>query len=266
MNFEDYHTHHRRCGHASGSLRDVVEAALEQNLHAIGLSDHAPMLFLPGDHPQPGTAMAKSEFGAYVREMHDLKSEYAERVVVNVGVEADYVPGSVDDYRALLAGGDFDYVIGSVHFIDGWHLFQEQRPDGVTREDLWDRALVLTREAAETGLFSILGHLDVLKTKGHLPDRVDTPRLHETLDAVADLGVAMELNTSGWRKSANECFPSLAILKLAAKRGIPVVLGSDAHRPEDVAADFPRAAALLREAGYGELASFSRGERATRPL
>ena len=247
-------------------MRDVVEAALEKNLHAIGLSDHAPMLFLEGDHPQPGTAMAKSDFGAYVREMHDLKREYDGRVVVNVGVEADYVPGFVDEYRALLSDGDFDYVIGSVHFIDGWHLFQDKRPGSATREDLWDRALVLTREAAETGLFSMLGHLDVLKTKGHLPDRWDTPRLHETLDAIADTGVAIELNTSGWRKSVNECFPSLGILAHAAKRGIRVVLGSDAHRPEDVAADFPRAAAVLREAGFRELTSFSKGERTSRAL
>lgn len=266
MTFEDYHTHHRRCGHASGELRDVVEAALERNLAAIGLSDHAPMLFLQGDHPQPGTAMAKSEFPGYVREMHDLKREYAQRVRVNVGVEADYVPGFVDAYRALLDGGDFDYVIGSVHFIDGWHLFQERRPEGATREDLWDRALVLTREAAETGLFSMLGHLDVLKTKGHLPMQWDTPTLHETLDAVKDANVAIELNTSGWRKRAAECFPSLGILTLAAKRGIPVVLGSDAHRPQDVAADFDRAAALLRTAGYRELASFSNGQRTSRAL
>ncbi len=267
MPYQDYHTHHRRCGHAEGELRDVILAAADRNLVAVGLSDHAPLLHLAReDWPFPNIAMPREELPRYVAEMADLKREFADRIPVKMGVEADYVPGFVGAYRELLSPYALDYVIGSVHFVDGWSIFQETLPGGASREEMWDRYLVLTREAAGCGLFDILGHLDCLKTKGHLPEDWNTPRLSETLDAIADAGIAIELNTSGWRKPVGECFPSLPILEMTAARGIPVCLGSDAHRPQDVGADFGRAAELLRGAGYRELVSFEGRERSPVPL
>lgn len=264
--FEDYHTHHRRCGHAVGELRDMIEAAHKKGLRAVGLSDHAPMLHLSGDWPLPNTAMPRSMFAEYVEEMHNLQREFAAAIPVKAGVEADYVSGFVEAYRELLAPHDFDYVIGSVHFVDGWSIFSATLPPQATREDVWERYLTLTGEAAACGLFDILGHLDCLKTKGHLPRQWRTPTLLRTLDAIADCKVAIELNTSGWRKPVGDCFPTFEILQLAAARGIPVCLGSDAHRPKDVAADFGRAVELLRKAGYRSLASFSGREREEIPL
>lgn len=267
MPYEDYHTHHHRCGHAEGELRDVIQAAVGRELAAIGLSDHAPLLHLAReDWPFPNIAMPKEEFPHYAAEMADLKREFGNVIPVRMGVEADYVPGFVDAYRELLSPYPLDYVIGSVHFVDGWSIFQEALPEGATREEVWDRYLVLTQEAAGCGLFDILGHLDCLKTKGHLPEEWNTPRLAETLDAIADAGIAIELNTSGWRKPVGECFPSFPILEMTAARGIPVCLGSDAHRPQDVGADFGRAASLSRRAGYTELASFEGRKRRMLPL
>ncbi len=262
----DHHTHHWRCGHATGHLRDVVEAARTRTLSAVGFSDHGPLLFLPGDHPLPQTAMPHSAYPEYTREMLDLKAEYADRIPVLAGVEADFVPGSEADYRALIASAPLDYVIGSVHWLDGWSIFKPKRPDGWTRGDAWSRYLALTREAVTDPFFDVLAHMDCLKTKGHMPTKWHTPELDETLDAIRDSGVAIELNTSGWRKPVNECFPSPAILALTAQRGIPVCLGSDAHRPQDVGADFERAAKLLYEAGYRETVSFNGRERRVLPL
>lgn len=263
--FEDYHTHHWRCGHASGTLAEVVDAARARRLAAVGLSDHAPMLHLPGDHPMPGTAMPRSAFDGYVREMVDLRDATAD-LAVRVGVEADYFPDHVDAYRDLLARHPWDHVLGSVHFVDGWHFVDRRLPPGATADDVWDRALVLTAQAATCGLFDAITHLDVIKTRGHVPREWVTPRLHETLDAIRDADVALELNTSGWRKPVGECFPGPALLREAVRRGIPIVLGSDAHRPQDVGADFGRAARLLREAGATHVAGFARRERTLRPL
>lgn len=262
--YEDYHTHHRRCGHAAGELRDVIEAAHQKGLRAIGLSDHAPAFHL-SERDWP-FAMPHSEFPHYVREMQDLRAEFAPLIPVKLGVEADYIPGFMDHYRDLLAPHDLDYIIGSVHFVDGWSIFAEELPQDASPEDLWDRYLVLTQEAAGCELFDVLGHLDCLKTKGHLPREWRTPRLLETLDAIADANKTIELNTSGWRKSVGDCFPTFEILQLAHARAVPVVLGSDAHRPPDVGADFERAARLLREAGYTNLATFEGRRRGELPL
>lgn len=256
----DHHTHHLRCGHASGSLADVVQAAARRGLSAVGLSDHAPLLFLPGDHPLPGTAMPASAYDGYAQEMLELR-ESAQGVRVMAGLEADYVPGSEDAYHELISRYPLDYVLGSVHWIDGWSLFSEALPEGWTREHAWSRALALTRQAAQAGLFDVLAHLDVLSTKGHLPEHWHTPELDETLDAIADSGLAIELNTSGWRKPVNECFPRPGIVALAAQRGIPICLGSDAHRPEDVGAGFERAEKVFWEAGYRQTVTFEGRER-----
>lgn len=261
----DHHTHHLRCGHASGTLADVVRSAARRGLSAVGLSDHAPLLFLPGDHPLPGTAMPRSAFEGYAQEMLDLRATTTD-IRVMAGLEADHVPGSQDAYRELISRFPLDYVLGSVHWIDGWSLFSEALPEGWTREHAWSRALALTREAAQSGLFDVLAHLDVLGTKGHLPGQWHTSELDETLDAIADAGVAIELNTSGWRKPVNECFPRPGIVALAARRGIPICLGSDAHRPQDVGAGFERAAGVLWEAGYRQTVTFERRERRTLAL
>ncbi|WP_425145251.1 histidinol-phosphatase [Deinococcus sp.] len=262
----DHHTHHLRCGHAAGTLHDVAASALARGLSAVGLSDHAPLLFLEGDHPLPTVAMPRSAFARYVGEMGEVRAEFAGRVRVLLSVEADYLPGSQEAYRSLLAPVPLDYALGSVHWIDGWHLFAGALPDGWTRDHAWSRALALTRQAAACDWFEVLAHLDVLKTKGHLPSGWHTPELDETLDAIADSGKAIELNTSGWRKPVNDAFPSFGILQLAARRGIPVCLGSDAHSPGDVGADFERAARRLWEAGYRQTVTFEGRERRILPL
>lgn len=262
----DHHTHHLRCGHALGSLHDVAAAALARGLPAVGLSDHAPLLFLAGDHPRPRIAMPASDFSVYVREMLHVKAQYVGRLRVLASAEADYVPGSEDAYRGMLSAAPLDYVLGSVHWLDGWSLFDPVLPDGWTREFAWSRALALTTQAAGCDFIDVLAHFDVLKTRGHLPRRWHTPELDDTLDAVALSGKAIELNTSGWRKPVNECFPSPALLELAARRGIPVCLGSDAHDPQDVGADFQRAARVLWKAGYRETVTWEGRERRVIPL
>ena len=262
----DHHTHHWRCGHASGQLREVVQAARVRGLQAVGFSDHAPLLFLPGEHPLPQTAMPRRAYPEYAREMLALGAEYAGRIPVLASVEADFVPGSEAAYRELTRAFPLDYVLGSVHWLDGWSLFTPRLPEGWTREHAWRRALALTRGAAASGLFDVLAHLDVLKTKGHLPERWHIPELDETLDTIRDAGLAIELNTSGWRKPLRECFPGPGLLALTARRGIPVCLGSDAHRPQDVGADFDRAERVLYEAGYRETVTFEGRERRTLPL
>ena len=262
----DHHTHHLRCGHATGHLTDMVKAAQERGLPAVGLSDHAPLLFLAGDHPRPTDAMARSAFPAYLQEMHDLRQRFPAAPRVMASAELDFVPGSQEAYHRLIADAHLDYTLGSVHWIDGWHLFDRTLPDGWTAEHAWSRALALTREAAAVPDLDVLAHLDVLKTKGHLPQHWQTPELSQTLDAIADSGKAIELNTSGWRKPVGDCFPNRAIVEQAARRGIPICLGSDAHRPEDVGAGFERAARLLWEAGYRDTVTFQGRERRTVPL
>lgn len=263
----DYHTHHYRCGHASGNLADYVEAAIAAGLAEIGLSDHAPLYHL-GDnpHPLPRTAMSQLEWPNYVQEMHQVRNHYRDRITVRLGVESDYVLGWDSHYRNLWAQHPLDYSIGSVHWLNEWSIFQTERPAGRTVEDIYAEYLYTTQAAARSGAFDIIGHLDCIKREGHVPERRITPLLDDTVRVLAETGVTVELNTSGWRKPCAECFPGPEMLERCHHWGVPVTLSSDAHEPELVASGFDQAVALLLDIGYREIATFAARHRIMVPL
>ncbi len=263
----DYHTHHYRCGHATGQMADYVEAALAANLHEIGLSDHSPIYHL-GDDPQPRplTAMSQHELPRYIEEMQEVRDRFADRITVRLGVESDYVLGWDAHYRRLWQQYPLDYVIGSVHWLDQWSIFSDDLPPGRSRADVYAEYLHVTQADARSGAYDIIGHLDCLKIRGHIEDMAITPALEETVRVLAACNVAIELNTSGWRKAFNDTYPRAELLARCCHYDVPVTLGSDAHTPADVAYRFEDAIALLRDVGYHEIATFKQRERRMVPL
>ncbi len=263
----DYHTHHYRCGHADGQMVEYIEAAIAANVAEIGLSDHSPIYHFGDDpHPLPRTAMHQHDLPNYVADMVNLQQQFAKRITVRLGVESDYVLGWDAHYRTLWRQYPLDYVIGSVHWLGQWSIFNPQVPLGRTPDDIYAEYLHTTQAAARSGAYDIIGHLDCIKTAGHLPTRRLTPLLEETVQVLAACDVAIELNTSGWRKPIAECYPRPELLACCHHYGVPVTLGSDAHRPQDVAAGFGEAMTLLTDIGYREIVAFRQRERYTLPL
>jgi histidinol-phosphatase (PHP family) len=123
----DLHTHHLRCGHADGDLSDYVRSALALGVDTLGFSDHAPLLVGDSDEPAPGMHMPRSAFAGYLAEAAALRTRMRDRIELLVGVEADYLPGTEEAYRALLADPRIDYVLGSVHYFDGFHVYDRRR-------------------------------------------------------------------------------------------------------------------------------------------
>ena len=248
-------------------MDDYVEAAIAANVDVIGLSDHSPIYHLGDDpHPRPKTAMSQHELPAYVEDMQRVREHFASRVTVRLGVESDYVLGWDEHYRRLWQQYPLDYVIGSVHWLDHWSIFSVDLPQGRTADDIYREYLLTTQAAARSGAYDIIGHLDCLKTMGHIPDLGVTPLVEETVRVLAESNVAIELNTSGWRKSIEDCYPNAEWLALCCRHGVPVTLGSDSHDPAHVGYRFDDAVALLREVGYRELATFERRKRRMVPL
>lgn len=245
--YADYHTHTSRCGHAVGEAAEYVAAALGLGLSGIGLSDHMPL----EGHPDPGVSMTPADLGAYVAEVLELKHRLPGFVLL--GIEADYLPGRVADIRAVLESHPFDYVIGSIHYLDGWGFDSAENLEGFSRRDIDDiylQYLDLLGEAAETGLYTIIGHLDLVKKFGHRPTR-DLGHAYDALCArLARAKVIVELNTAGLRKPVGEIYPHLDLLRRARRWGIPITFGSDAHAPAEVGWEFEAAASLAQAAGY----------------
>ena len=259
----DYHIHTKRCGHATGEMKDYLAAAVRNGAAEIGFSDHFPYLSehrksLTRTIPLDQVAMSEKEIPLYVKDV--LRLAGTSKIPVKLGCEIDYFPGSVAAFN-VLRGFDFDYFIGSIHFIDGWGFDQDQHQArmlelGISR--VYRRYLELLSMMAETRLFDIVGHLDLPKKFGHFPpDGLDRD-FRASLEAVKRNGMAVELNTSGLDRKAGEVYPSKKILRICFELDIPVTLGSDSHKPGEVARHFSDARRILKQIGYTKLASFER--------
>jgi histidinol-phosphatase (PHP family) len=255
----DYHLHTVRCGHAEGRLEDYAQRALEVGLGEIGFSDHLPLL-----HMEDATlSMGSEELPLYASEVCELRDSFT-GLTIRLGIEVDYLPETAPRLPPLLNAYPFDFIMGSLHFVDGWGFDDPRNLRGYEGRDLftlWERYFELLAEAAESGLFDILAHPDLVKKFGFRPEGDLLPIYKSCLDRVADAGPAVEVSSAGLRKPVNEIYPSEDFLRLCRERDIDVTLGSDAHHPREVGWGFEEALRLLRRVGYRELAVFDRRER-----
>lgn len=251
MGLPDYHTHTVRCGHARGDPAQYVEAARSRGLIGLGVADHLPLL----PDPDPELSMELDDLGDYVAEVLSLKTAHPGYVFL--GIEADYRPHTVVEVGSLLQEHPFDYVIGSVHHLGSWG-FDDPRQineyESRDIDDVWIEYLQLVGDAAESGLFTILGHLDLVKKFGYRPTRTLDIELDRLVERIGRAGVLVEINTAGLHKPIGEAYPTLDILRRLRAAGVQITFGSDAHRPEEVGRDFDHAVRLARAAGYESFA------------
>lgn len=266
----DLHTHHFRCGHADGTIRDYIEAGITAGLSVIGISDHTPYFGSPEEQAFPKIAMAKSELAHYVDEVLSLKKEYEGKIDVLLGIESDYFPRHAELYRKTLSAFPFDYIIGSVHSVHDVSIFNKGRWKGLgTRDKIAAKGEYyrLIADSARTGMFQILGHIDAMK--GNYPQFCDIPataEVDECLRVIGECGTAIEINTSGGTKLCGGWYPSDDILERALHYGVEVTFGSDAHKPSRVADQHGAVAARLKEIGFTHWVYYKQREKVTVPI
>jgi histidinol-phosphatase (PHP family) len=242
--------------------------ASERGIEELGVSEHVYRFTAAlnvYDHPfwREYARDDLDDYCAFVREETDLR----------LGIEADFVPGREDRIANLLEAREWDYVVGSVHLLEGYAVDMEGEWDvwrrGDSPEKLWQRYFQTVAESARSGLFDVIAHPDLVKMWGRgrpAPD-TDLRRYYEPLvEACLDAGVAVELSTAGLRKPVGELYPAQPMLELVAEAGVPVALSSDAHTPQDLGAGYDRAMAALEAAGIGEIAVFERRTRRLEPV
>jgi histidinol-phosphatase (PHP family) len=260
----DLHTHHERCGHAIGTIEHYVKAAIEKGLDFIGIADHSPYFYSEEDQLYPTIAMAKSELPRYVDEVLRLKQQYEGKIQVLLGIESDFYPEHLEVYRQQLDLYPFDYIIGSVHYVDNMSIFKKDRWEGLTHQqkvETKEKYYDLIEQSARSGAFQILGHIDAMK--GFYPEfsSIPTDVVENTLKVIAESDIAIEINTSGKTKDVGGWYPSDEILERALFYGVKVTFGSDAHTPERVGDEFELVQKRLKEIGFKEWAYFIQKQR-----
>ena len=260
----DYHIHTALCKHAEGEVADYRAVARSSGIPEICFVDHAPN----PDGYDADHRMLLNEFPIY-KEMINAQMD-GDAPYVLFGVEADYYKGCEAFLGKWLGEQDFDFVLGSVHFIDDWGFDNpavKQVWDSVDVAETWRAYFKLVLKLINTGLFDAVSHLDIPKKFGHRPTEKDLKEMVQpVLDRVAEAGMGMELNTSGLRKPVGEIYPSSLIVSLARERDIPICFGSDAHSPRDVGKDFSAGLQLARDAGYSHYFRIKKRKKTLVPL
>jgi histidinol-phosphatase (PHP family) len=198
----------------------------------------------------------------------EAREEYQE-VELRLGIEIDFVPGAEERMERDANALPYDYVIGSVHRVQGEevdHPDHREIYEKLEPYELYERYYANVREAALSGRFEILGHPDLIKIFRTYPDQDITPILEETADAVAESGVIVDVNAAGLRKPIGEVYPSRQLLEMLHRRGVPIILSSDAHAPDQVALGYDKSLKLVHEVGYREVVTFKERERGTLTL
>jgi histidinol-phosphatase (PHP family) len=275
----DYHVHLRPDEDDSPAERYFTqenvdryrEAAEERGIGELGIAEHVHRFVQSLDvweHPWY-RHWAADDIDEYV--------DFLRASGLKVGIETDFLPGREDRLANLLDGRDWDYVVGSVHFLRDeavdFHGYPEWEPWNIWRdadpEKVWTRYFETLGEAARSGQFDILSHPDLVKVWG---SRVPVPegdlrRFYDrAMDGIAESNVAIEVSTAGLRKPVAEIYPARAFLEMCVEAGRPVALSSDAHAPEQLGYEYERALELLDRVGVEQIVVFDRRSQRLEPV
>ena len=290
----DYHVHlydhgpYRGVGPEPGTLPDghieaYVSAAAGRGVSEVGFTEHlyrcvesVPVL---GEwwttEPRADLAalteqLVRDDMGlsleGYVQAIVDAKDR---GLPVLLGLEVDFFPETIGAVLELLSPYPWDFLIGSVHWLGGWTVDQEESSFECERRgvrkaygDYFEKETML----AASGAVDVLAHVDLVKVAGHRLPEPPIDLYQKVVDAAAASGTAVEVSTSGLFKPVGEVYPAPTFLEMFHEAGVPITLASDAHFPEDCGREFGVAAAAARSAGYTEELRFSQRHRYAEPL
>ena len=271
----DYHVHLRpddtdataEAYFTAANAERYRAVASERGIEELGVAEHVHRFSAAlsvWDHPfwRLYAVDDLDDYCAFVREQTDLR----------LGIEADWIAGREDRMANLLDGRDWDYVVGSVHFLrdraidmEEWSVWLAQE----SPERIWKRYFDELAAAAQSGLFDIMAHPDLVKVWGKdkpVPEGDLRRFYYPAMEAIADAGVAVEVSTAGLRKPVGEIYPAPAFLEMAVDAGAPLALSSDAHEPDQLGHRYEQAIDLLGSMGVSEIAVFERRQRRMEPL
>jgi len=251
----DLHNHTPLCKHAKGTLSEYIEAAIRQKTKYFGISDHAPMVF------DPAYRMKFEEMTTYEASIKEAQRAYHDRINILLGYEVDFLEGYMDE-RVLKA--EVDYLIGSVHFLGSWGFDNPEFIDTYKNRDIdsiYRDYFESIKALAESNLFDIVGHLDLIKVMGFYSKTDVRILAKDAIKAIKKADMVVELSAAGYRKPCKEAYPSDSLLTLIAEANIPITFASDAHHPKQVGFKSRELEAKAKAFGYDKCATFSKRER-----
>ena len=267
----DLHLHPNYSIDAEGTIAEYCEEAVKRNLQVICFTTHLDT--------GPGRADCYVRFNGI--KVHVLSNEWLEdyestikiadedydELQVLLGIEVDLYPGVEQYLPERFHDTDFDLIIGSVHLLDDYAISLEDEAFEIFKkqslQSMGECYYSLLIDTVETGMFDVLGHIDIYRRYGELcyGEKIHTlwkPHITELVKKMKKHKVGFEINTSTWRKGFNEPMPETELIQELVKLGIDnVTLGSDAHSPSELGYGIDRAIQLVKRCGLQDLTIYT---------
>jgi histidinol-phosphatase (PHP family) len=247
----DYHVHvaaHGEYRYSQEWINDFLYQASERGIQEIGFSEHDEYADLLD-----------------IDLVKKIQLNRRNNIEVKLGLEVDYVPGREEKIRNIILQNEYDYIIGSVHYIDGWGFDHPDYKAGFEDRDIdeiYSQYGNILMKMVQSASFDVVGHIDLVKIWGHRPrKKTSLYYLEPVLKAIKKYGLAIEINSAGLRKTVEEIYPAANILNMMFAYNIPITFGSDAHHPDQIGEGLGEAYRSARQAGYKYLVRFSQREK-----
>jgi histidinol-phosphatase (PHP family) len=260
------------CNHAKSSLEEIVETAVARGFTHYGLTEHCPRYreqdLLPGEE-DIGVQGLIEAFERYVPRAFALRETYAGRVELLIGFETECVPPEnwLEKMQALRQAHPFDYLVGSVHDINGcWVDYSPRATQDLADQIGGPEALQMAYfdaviEMVEKLRPDMVAHLDLVR-KFEAPDFAFSPqvfrKIEQTLEAIKAYGGVLDINCAAFRNGYGPVYPLPDILRRACEMGIAVTLGDDSHGVDTVGVGLTASKAAIDAAGYRTIAYLTR--------
>lgn len=261
----DLHVHPSPWKHGQGAFRRFAQAAIARGVDILGFSEHGPPCH-PDDRYR---GLELSQIDDYVYEVEKVKTEYQGFIQIFCGLELDYEPSLLEQYRKLREELPIDYFFGSVHIIDDWHIDTPGSVDnsihrGKSPQELYRLYYNRVIEVTQCGLFHGLAHIDYIRRSLPHPPRNPPPFSLELFDEIAQeisrSGLTVEINTRGIRiEEMREIHPTKPLLTRLVRAGVRFTIGSDAHEENRIGDGMIEAKNILREMGRDSVFYFNDG-------
>lgn len=258
----DFHTHTCFSTDSEIPVREMIEQAAECGLKTLCITDHWDEDY-PNGLEKTQEIPFRFELDAYGKTLEKLRDEYRDKLDLRIGVEIGLQPHLGTFYKEFVKRYPFDFVIGSVHLVNGidpyfGELFRELGDEEGYRET-WRQTVQNVRQIGD---FDVLGHLDYVVRYGIEQEKEYSYRkfadeIDEILKILIERGKGLEVNTAGLKYGLPFAHPHPDILKRYRELGGEIItVGSDAHRPEHIAYEFAKIAEILQECGFRYYAEY----------
>lgn len=257
----DYHIHTNFSSDSEAPMEDVIKKAITAGLKEIAITDHWDYIYPDKFFPH------QINYDEYIIIFNNLKEKYKDQLKILFGVEIGVGPHLGSAVSNFVKKYEFDFVIGSIHDIRGEDLYFGNYFDGLSKEEAYTGYFQYILDSIKNIKdFCVFGHLDFISRYGNYTDPyVHYDELSDIIDQVLieliTRGKGIEINTSGYRYGINSVYPQMSVLKRYKELGGQIItIGSDAHKPVDIAKDFDKAYEFLKQSGFNHINIFRNGK------